>query len=38
MQLVNSGLIQCHGTAPDARYTFKHALVQDGFAFQQVYV
>lgn len=27
--LVMSGLITCQGVAPDATYTFKHALVQD---------
>jgi class 3 adenylate cyclase/tetratricopeptide (TPR) repeat protein len=28
-QLVRAELIYCRGTAPDAEYTFKHALVQD---------
>src|SRR5690606_32852070 len=28
-QLVSAGLISMRGTAPDATYTFKHALVRD---------
>jgi class 3 adenylate cyclase/tetratricopeptide (TPR) repeat protein len=27
--ICDSGLVDCRGTPPDARYTFKHALVQD---------
>jgi class 3 adenylate cyclase/predicted ATPase len=34
-QLVESGLIFCRGAAPDATYTFKHALVQDA-AYQSL--
>ena len=28
-QLVAAGLLFCHGSAPDARYLFKHALIQE---------
>ncbi|HET8997315.1 MAG TPA: adenylate/guanylate cyclase domain-containing protein [Acetobacteraceae bacterium] len=28
-QLVTAGLLFCYGTAPDARYVFKHALIQE---------
>lgn len=33
--ICDSGLIDCRGAAPDARYTFKHALVQDA-AYQSL--